>query len=73
MNACAVHDFKEEYYGWRCAKCGQFYPNTAPLEAWILGDPTSRDNCLHEPIAVENDEGLLDCVKCRYCGEVMLP
>lgn len=36
---CVRCDFIEEYYGWRCSKCGRFYPNTAPLENWMLNEP----------------------------------
>lgn len=36
---CVRCDFVEEYYGWRCSKCGQFYPNTAPLENWLMNEP----------------------------------
>ena len=36
--SASTHDFKEEYYGWRCSKCGCFYPNTAPLGAWLNGE-----------------------------------
>ena len=40
---CATHDFKEEYYGWRCVRCGQFYPNTCPLENWLNNEPYDHD------------------------------
>ena len=38
-SSCSNHNFVEEYYGWRCSKCGMFYPNTEPLENWILNEP----------------------------------
>lgn len=37
------HDFKEEYYGWRCSKCGIFYPNTCPLENWLMNETYEPD------------------------------
>ena len=40
--SCPNHNFVEEYYGWRCSKCGQFYPNTAPLENWLVGESYDR-------------------------------
>lgn len=31
------------------------------------------NSCTHEPAAVENNDGLLDHVRCRFCGIIMLP
>lgn len=50
-SACyaSAHDFKDEYYGWRCSKCGAFYPNTAPLGAWLNGETyDGQDNDCEE-------------------------
>lgn len=42
-------NFVEEYYGWRCSKCGVFYPNTAPLGAWLNGEKyDGQDNDCEE-------------------------
>ena len=65
---CDNHDFKEEYYGWRCSKCGQFYPNTAPLESWLLREPFSKENCPHLEIKETETH-----IECRYCGQILLP
>jgi ribosomal protein S27AE len=41
--------FVAEYYGWRCSKCGVFYPNTAPLGAWLNGETyDGKDNDCEE-------------------------
>lgn len=46
---CVSHDFQTEYYGWRCSKCGVFYPNTAPLGAWLNGETyDGQDNDCEE-------------------------
>ena len=65
---CDSHNFVEEHCGWRCSKCGQFYPNTAPLESWLLGEPFSKEDCPH----LDHKETETH-IECRYCGEVLLP
>lgn len=36
VSLCDTHDFKEEYYGYKCLKCGMFVP--FGCEWWAADD-----------------------------------